>query len=130
MKYDQLVYWIHLQTWVEPDKIKQVLESLADVLRTRHEVGEQTRTPLGVFSTHVRERKNWVLPDGRPTQIPERIQIQLNPSARMTRGWTPQKRAHLDKLIKKNHKPVWNPKKVLLDEDDEDLEYDERLEED
>jgi len=124
MKYEQLLYLIHLQTWVEEEKIRKFLESLADVLRTQHKLDEQTRTPLGVFYTHLRERKDWVLPDGSPTEIPERIQIQLNPSARMKRGWSPTRKAHLDKLIKRNRKPIWNPKKVLLDEDDEVLEED------
>lgn len=125
MKYERLVDLIHYQTWVEREQIKRVLEVMTDVLRNNHEEGDYTRTPLGVFCTHVRPGKEWVLPDGSPTQIPERTQVQLRPSARMTKGWEPKK-ANLNKLVRRRiEKPAWNPVKLLLDEDDELLEEDD-----
>lgn len=121
MKYERLIEMIHYKTWVEPDKIKHLLEAMADVLRENHAEDEQTRTPLGTFYTHVRESKEWVLPDGSPTQIPKKVQIKLRPAGRLTQGWTPSRKAYLSKLVGKTQVPVWNPQKVLLDEDDDEL---------
>jgi len=124
LKYERMIDLIHFRTWVDPEKIRHVLEAMADVLRENHADDEQTRTPLGTFFTHVREGKEWILPDGSPTQIPKKVQIKLRPSGRLTQGWVPTKKAYLSKLIKRGQKPVWNPTKVLLDEDDEPLEED------
>ena len=124
MKYERLVELVYYKTWVDPEKIKAILEVMADVLRENHAEDEQTRTPLGTFFTHVREGKEWVLPDGSPTQIPKKVQIKLRPAGRLTQGWTPSRKAYLSKLVGKTKPPVWNPTKVLLDEDDEILEED------
>lgn len=124
MKYERLIELVHYKTWVEPEKIKAILEVMADVLRENHAEDELTRTPLGTFFTHVREGKEWVLPDGSPTQIPKKVQVKLRPAGRLTQGWTPSRKAYLSKLVNKTKPPVWNPQKVLLDEDDELLEED------
>jgi len=123
MKYERLLTLLNYRTNVEVEKLRAVFEALADLLRENHQDDEVTRTPLGYFYTHVRPSKEWILPDGSPTQIPERIRIQLRPSARMTRGWEEARKAHLNKLVRKyqNKKnTLWNPVKILDDEDDGD----------
>lgn len=121
MKYERLIDLIHFKTWIEPEKIKHLFEALADILRENHAEDEQTRTPMGTFYTHVREGKEWTLPDGGPTQIPRKVQVKLRPGARMVQGWVPNKKAYLSQLVRRSQrKPVWNPTKELLDEDDED----------
>lgn len=120
MKYSRFVELIRYRTWVEPEKIKRVLEVMADILREQTSEGELTRTPLGTFYTTVREGKDWILPDGSPTQIPRKEMVRLRSSSRMTSGWVPAKKAHLNKLVQPRKKAeVWNPKKELLDEDDD-----------
>jgi len=130
VKYERLIELVHYRTWIEQEKIKHLLEVMSDILRENIQDAEQVRTPLGTFYSHTREGKDWVLPDGKPTKIAEKTQVRLRSSGRMTQGWSPTRRADLYKLVSRDRKPVWNPVKELLDEDDEDLDYDERLEED
>lgn len=132
MNYERLVELIHYQTWIGPEKIKHLLEVMSDVLRIHVVDDQQVRTPLGTFYSHTRQGKDWVLPDGSPTRILEKTQVRLRPSGRLTDGWMPTRHAYLAKLAKQKQakKLIWDPKKELLDEEDEDLDEDERLEED
>ena len=123
MTYAELLNLIHNRTWVPEEKVRDVLETLADVLRTKSADNEQTRTPLGVFYMHVREGYPLALPDGTPSFVPEQRQIRLKPGTRLKVGWSKYHRpANLNKLVSKAKKPIYNPVKKYLDEDDELLE--------
>ena len=68
-----LVARIAEETGVAEEDVRRVLAIFPDVLMEAEE-GEQTRTPLGVFSIIRRKQKAVRTPDGIWSAAPERIQ--------------------------------------------------------
>ncbi len=82
MRYKELVASIAKTTNVEEDEVRRVLDALPEILM-ESSTGEQTRTPLGVFSAKERPEKDVQLPNGSWTKATRQLQIRLKPGSRL-----------------------------------------------
>ena len=82
--YSELVSRLAAVTGVDEEDVRKVLGSFPNVLMECEE-GEQSRTPLGVFTIMLRKEKKVRTPDGVWSAAPERIQAKLKPGKRLQR---------------------------------------------
>ena len=82
MTYDTLLNGIAEKTGLQVEDIRSMMDALPDVLSEAEE-GEQTRTPLGVFTMKLRAEKNVRLPDGTWTKAECERQVRLKPGKRL-----------------------------------------------
>jgi len=82
MRYKELITSIAKAASVEEDEVRRVLDMLPEVLM-KSAIGEQTRTPLGVFSAKERPDKDVQLPNGTWTKATRQLQIRLKPGSRL-----------------------------------------------
>lgn len=84
MVYSALVSRLAAETGVDEEDVRRVLRTFPNVLMEGEE-GEQSRTPLGVFTIVRRREKKVCTPDGIWSAAPERIQAKLKPGKRLQR---------------------------------------------
>jgi nucleoid DNA-binding protein len=82
MVYSTLVSRLAEATGISEDNVRKILTTLPEVLMQDPE-GEQTRTPLGVFTIIRRKQKAVRTPDGKWSSAPERIQAKLKSGKKM-----------------------------------------------
>ena len=82
MRYKDLVTSIAKTADVEEEEVRRVLDALPEILM-QSPTGEQTRTPLGVFSAKERPEKKVQLPNGNWTKASRQLQIRLKPGSRL-----------------------------------------------
>ncbi len=83
MTYDELVTRLAHQTGLHSDVVKKVLYRFPDVLRELP-VGEDVRTPLGVFRMNERRERPITLPDGTTKAVvAKRAAVKLKAGARL-----------------------------------------------
>ena len=84
MVYKALVSRISEVTGIDEEDVRKVLGILPDIIMEGEE-GEQTRTPLGVFTIIRRKEKAVRTPDGVWGSAPERIHAKLKPGKKLQR---------------------------------------------
>lgn len=83
MTYDELVIRLAHQTNLHSDLVRKVLYRLPDVLMELP-VGDDVRTPLGVFRMAERKERPIILPDGEtPAVVSRRVTVKLRAGARL-----------------------------------------------
>jgi len=83
MTYDDLVTRIAHQTGLHSDVVKKVLYRLPDAL-LELPVGDDVRTPLGVFRMTKRHERPITLPDGETQAVvAQRTAVKLKAGARL-----------------------------------------------
>lgn len=83
MTYDELVTRLAHQTGLRSDAVKKVLYRLPDVLRELA-VGDDVRTPLGVFRMTERHERPITLPDGETQAVvSRRAAVKLKAGSRL-----------------------------------------------
>jgi nucleoid DNA-binding protein len=82
MVYSALVSRIAQETGIDEEDIRKVLGVFPEIVMEGEE-GEQTRTPLGVFTVVRRKQKAVRTPDGVWSSAPERIQAKLKPGKKL-----------------------------------------------
>ena len=83
MTYDDLVDAIASRSGQSTESVREVLTHLPDVL-VQLDIGEDVRTPLGVFRKVQTRRRSIMLPDGETkATVPGRVTIKLRPGVRL-----------------------------------------------
>jgi nucleoid DNA-binding protein len=84
MVYSALVSRIAQETGIDEEDVRKVLGIFPEIVMEGDE-GEQTRTPLGVFTIVRRRQKAVRTPDGVWSSAPERIHAKLKPGKKLQR---------------------------------------------
>ena len=82
MKYAELVKKIVEETGYESSVVKEILDSLPEILMEM-EIGEKVRTPMGTFFCEERPPKKVQLPNGKWSQAKKLKRVRIRPSSRM-----------------------------------------------
>lgn len=85
MEYQRLIQLISARTGVDEDRVREVISALPEILM-EGEIGEKTRTPLGVFT--IAERKQSKIkqtPTGHWGSAQSMIMARLKPGKKLRR---------------------------------------------
>ena len=83
MNYDKLVADISVRSGQSRDSVREVLFHFPDALLLLG-VGDDVRTPLGVFRMTKSPERNLTLPDGETvSRVPSKVQVKLRPGVRL-----------------------------------------------
>ena len=83
MNYEDLIADVAQRTGLHSDYVRRVLFHLPDALMTM-QVGDDVRTPMGVFRMAESKARTIVLPDQTTTaQVPAKTVVKLRSGSRM-----------------------------------------------
>jgi nucleoid DNA-binding protein len=83
MNYDQLIADLAQRSGLHTEVVRKVLFHLPDVL-IQMEVGDDVRTPLGVFRMAASKARDITLPDQKNTAtVPAKIVVKLRAGSRL-----------------------------------------------